>query len=167
MIENNEKKIDPNYLKFCKSMYKELKGNKYPIVIIEDFNGGGFIESVFFLLNTINSILALNSLNFATKIEGDNIPYEIDNYGNGITHKRSKIQNMYFRSWDLTKKKKNLIQENQMKLLYLLMVFHIVQLVFLLKIYKNQEMLLLLVIMVILLLQKKIINLIQVNHQLH
>jgi hypothetical protein len=73
-----------------------MKGNKYPIVIIEDFNGGGLIESVFFLLNTINPELALNSLNGAIRISDNYTPYEIDDYGNGIKHKRSKIENVYY-----------------------------------------------------------------------
>ena len=103
-IENNRIKPDKNYYKFFISMYNKMKGNKYPIVIIEDFNGGGLIESVFFLLNTINPELTLNSLNIAIKLSDNNIPYEIDDYGNGIKHKRSKIENDYFNKiYDLFK----------------------------------------------------------------
>ena len=107
-IENNRIKPDKNYYKFFILMYNKMKGNKYPIVIIEDFNGGGLIESVFFLLNTINPELTLNSLNIAIKLSDNNIPYEIDDYGNGIKHKRSKIENVYFHKiYDLFKKLKS------------------------------------------------------------
>jgi hypothetical protein len=66
------------------------------LLFIEDFNLGGLLNSVFYLLNTINPELALNSLNIAIKLSDNNIPYEIDDYGNGIKHKRSKIENVYF-----------------------------------------------------------------------
>ena len=103
-IINNEVIPDQNHYNFFFSMYEKINKNKYPIVIIEDFNLGGLLNSVFYLLNTINPELALNSLNIATKLSDNNIPYEIDDYGNGIEHKRSKIENDYFNQiYDLFK----------------------------------------------------------------
>ena len=96
VIENGTIIVDENYTKFFFLIYEEIKRNKFPIVIIEDFNGGGLLNSVFYLLNTINPELALNSLNSAIRISDNYTPYEIDDYGNGIKHKRSKIKNDYY-----------------------------------------------------------------------
>ena len=90
-IENNQIIIDQKIYNYFLIINTALNKNDYPIVIIEDFNEGGFIESAFYLLNTINPDLSLNSLNLAKKVVDDNIEHEIDNYGKGIKHKRSKI----------------------------------------------------------------------------
>ncbi len=91
LIENNKIIPDIKFYNFLFIMHITLNRNNYPIVIIEDFNEGGHIESVFYLLNTINPELSLNSINMAYKVVDDNTEYEIDNYGKGIKHKRTKI----------------------------------------------------------------------------
>ena len=109
---NNPTEQYKELFKFFMGMTLKLIGNKYPIVIIEDFNLGGQVDGVFFLLNTINPKLALNSLNIATKIEGDNVEYEIDNYGKGIKHKRSKIIKTSFNQyWKMFKSFSNYIRK--------------------------------------------------------
>ena len=109
---NNPTEQYKELFKFFMGMNSKINGNKYPIVIIEDFNVGGQVDGVFFLLNTINPKLALNSLNIATKIEGDNTEYEIDNYGNGIKHKRSKINKTTFNQyWKMFKSFSNYIRK--------------------------------------------------------
>ncbi len=91
----NNKLVPDNYQFFIK-MSSTISRNKYPIIIIEDFNGGGAIGNVFYLLNAINPELSLNSLNLANKVVDKNTKYEIDNYGKGIKHKRTKIHKYLF-----------------------------------------------------------------------
>ncbi len=111
-IENNKIIIDPKSYEFILSMYAKINKNNYPIVIIEDFNGGGFLGIVFFLLNMINPELSINSLNIAIKIVDDNSEHEIDNYGNGIKHKRSKIIKVDFTNiWEIFNKIKGKIRK--------------------------------------------------------
>ena len=115
-IENNTVNIDTDAFKFVGLMHEKISRNNFPIVIIEDFNAGGLIGYVFFLLNAINPELSLNSLNIAMKVlDKNNTEYEIDNYGNGIKHKRSKINKTTFNAiWNVfSKSKYNMRKPNQ------------------------------------------------------
>ena len=115
-IENNKVNIDTDAFKFVGLMHEKIRRNNYPIVIIEDFNGGGVFGYVFFLLNAINPELSLNSINIAMKVlDKNNTEYEIDNYGNGIKHKRSKIKKTTFNAiWSVfSKSKYNMRKPNQ------------------------------------------------------
>ena len=111
-VQNNKIIPDPNSLMFIRLIHEKINRNNYPIVIIEDYNGGGNPINVFFLLNAINPELSLNSLNTADKVVVNNIQYEIDNYGNGIKHKRSKIiKNIYNDIWNLFSKSKYIMRK--------------------------------------------------------
>ena len=115
-IENNTIIIDSDGFQFIMLMHEKISRNNYPIVIIEDFNGGGVFGYVFFLLNAINPELSLNSINIAMKVlDKNNTEYEIDNYGNGIKHKRSKIKKTTFNAiWSVfSKSKYNMRKPNQ------------------------------------------------------
>ena len=93
-IENGEKEIDTNALNFHILLAKKIHNNNYPIILIEDFNNGGYIDFTFLMLNVLNTGLSLNTLNYAFKPkEGEGI--ETDRYGN-IEHKRRKIETMDF-----------------------------------------------------------------------
>ncbi len=112
-IENNTIIIDSDGFQFIMLMHEKISRNNYPIVIIEDFNAGGVFSYVFFLLNAINPELSLNSLNIAMKVlDKNNTEYEIDNYGNGIKHKRSKIIKVDFTNiWEIFNKIKGKIRK--------------------------------------------------------
>ena len=80
--------------------FHQLIGNKilennYPIILIEDLNGGGYLNYVFEMLNVINPFLMLNTFNHATKLQnqdrGGENKTEIDLYNNSIKHNRTKI----------------------------------------------------------------------------
>ena len=80
---------------FHKIIGNKLLQNEYPIILIEDLNGGGKLNYVFEMLNILNPFLILNSFNIASKIENinqKNKETEIDVYKNNITHNRTKIE---------------------------------------------------------------------------
>jgi hypothetical protein len=93
-IVNGEKEFDYNAMNFHILMAQKINNNNYPIILIEDFNNGGYIDFAFLMLNVLNTGLSLNTFNYAFKPkEGEEI--ETDYYGY-IKHKRRKIETMDF-----------------------------------------------------------------------
>ena len=80
---------------FHKLIGNKILENNYPIILIEDLNGGGYLNYVFEMLNVINPFLMLNTFNHATKLQnqdrGGENKTEIDLYNNSIKHNRTKI----------------------------------------------------------------------------
>ena len=91
---NDTINLDFDALDFFRLMSKKIHKNKYPIVIIEDFNSGGILLYHYALINLINPELSLNSINIAEKVHNITPKNEIENdkYKNNIIHKRTKIK---------------------------------------------------------------------------
>ena len=110
--EKNKIIPDKNFNQYFLQISSTISRNNYPLVIIEDFNGGGLIASVFSLLNAINHELSLNSINMAFKVLGRITKYEVDNYGKGIKHKRTIIRKTIFSGiWNMFNKIKGKIRK--------------------------------------------------------
>ena len=71
-------------------MAKQINQNNYPIIIIDDIVTANHYLYTIMLLNVINSEFSFNILNKAEKNINNSI-YDIDDYGNGIKHNRTKI----------------------------------------------------------------------------
>ena len=100
----DEKSID-----FFVLMTKKINNNNYPIIVIEDFNGGGYVYFSSILECVLNYNLSLNNFNLAEKFK-KGIDYkntEIIDYGNNIKHNRTKIE-IYDLSYDLFNYFKNI-----------------------------------------------------------
>ena len=85
----DEKAIDFFFL-----IAKKLNNNNYPIIVIEDFNGGGYVDFSLILECVLNYNLSLNNFNYAEKFK-KGIDYkntELIDYGKNITHNRTKIE---------------------------------------------------------------------------
>ncbi len=96
-IEETEQ-IDEDAIEFHKIITRKINNNNYPIILIEDYNGGGLIDFAFIMLNVLNSKLSVNTINVANRFN-QYTHYnetEIDNYGNGIKHNRTKIERKDF-----------------------------------------------------------------------
>ena len=97
IIEETEQ-IDEDAIEFHKIITRKINNNNYPIILIEDYNGGGLIDFAFIMLNVLNSKLSVNTINVANRFN-QYTHYnetEIDNYGNGIKHNRTKIERKDF-----------------------------------------------------------------------
>ncbi len=91
---DGENIFDEKSIDFFLLMAKKLNNNNYPIIVIEDFNPGGYVVFSSILECVLNYNLSLNNYNFAEKFK-KGIDYkntELIDYGNNITHNRTKIQ---------------------------------------------------------------------------
>ena len=87
---------------------QKINQNNYPIIIIIDFSSGDYtnFEQIFMLIKAINPSLSLDTLNIAYKNKNDNFTFliDIDDYGKGIKHKRTKTEREDYKLkiWDMS-----------------------------------------------------------------
>ena len=100
IIEETEE-IDENAIEFHKLITRKINNNNYPIILIEDYNAGGFLDFAFIMLNVLNSKLSVNTINLAQRPNNYTLQNEteIDDYGNGIKHNRTKIERLDFTNY--------------------------------------------------------------------
>ena len=91
---NGKKQYDYNSYDIFTLITKKLNMNNYPIIVIEDFNSGGYLGYSLLMQNILNYNLTLNKYNMAEKFKkGINyIDTEIDDYGNNTKHNRTTIK---------------------------------------------------------------------------
>ena len=91
---NGKKQYDYNSYDIFTLITKKINMNNYPIIVIEDFNSGGYLGYSLLMQNILNYNLTLNKYNMAEKFKkGINyIDTEIDDYGNNTKHNRTTIK---------------------------------------------------------------------------
>ena len=140
IIVQNSFNLEGNATKFFGKMMEKLSENNYPIIVIEDQNGGGYVHYslIFqkilnynsalkksitsFKVNPLNEKIYESQLSFNVEtcaieyIFSDKKSY-IDNYGNGIKHNRTKFYTLfntyYFVDFPIRNFKHNLNNTNR------------------------------------------------------